>query len=224
MLPGVALAQVNMCRLPGDLRVETAMRPAGEEARTRPIARYTLALSWSPGYCKTHPDDGQCDRSIGRFGFILHGLWPESAGRDYPQWCAPSPAPLTPAIVRDQFCTTPTARLIAHEWAKHGTCMTRDPAAYFATGRKLFAQVKYPDMAALSRRRIDVGGFKRLMSQANPRIRPSALSVSTDRDGGWLREVQVCLSKTFVPEPCPRGSGGAPDGAPLKIWRGDSGN
>ena len=209
-----------MCRVPGDVRVETAVRPIDEMPRDTPIAGYTLALSWSPGYCKTHRQDGQCDASIGRFGFILHGLWPESGGRDYPQWCAASPAPLTPATVRDQFCTTPSSRLIAHEWAKHGTCMTRDPAAYFTTARRLFAQVRYPDMNALSRRRIDVGAFKRLMSAANPRIMPSAITVSTDRDGGWLREIHVCLNRAMVAAPCPRGSGGAPDGAPLRIWRG----
>jgi ribonuclease I len=38
---------------------------------------YLLALSWSPSYCVVHPgDQHQCQ---GRgFGFVLHGLWPQS--------------------------------------------------------------------------------------------------------------------------------------------------
>ena len=220
LLPATAIAQ--SCRIPDRLEPAVATRPDKEAPRIVPVRAYSLALSWSPQYCRSRPDDGQCDRANGQFRFILHGLWPEGVGKDYPQWCAASPAPLPEAIVRAQFCTTPSPRLIAHEWAKHGTCATTNPADYFAVGRKLFASIRTPDMNALSRRRIDVGGFKRLMSAANPQIMPSAMVVSTDRNGGWLREVRVCLTKAMVAAPCPRDqSRGAPDGAPLRIWRGE---
>ncbi len=224
VLPGVALAQTNQCRLPARLDVPDIRQPDKEPSRTVPVAGYTLALSWSPQFCRSHPDDGQCDPANGRFGFILHGLWPEGAGSNYPQWCVASPAPIPDAVARMQFCTQPSTKLMAHEWAKHGTCATRDPADYFAASRKLFASVRFPDMVALSRRPIDVGGFKRLMSAANPRLMPSAITVSTDRNGDWLREVRICLTRAMRPEPCPRGrgrGGGAPDGAPLRIWRGE---
>jgi ribonuclease T2 len=220
-LSGQAQAAPNLCRLPARIDVPDVQQPAKELSRTVPVAGYTLALSWSPQFCRSHPDDGQCDRRNGDFGFILHGLWPEGTGSNYPQWCAASPAPIPEAVARDQFCTQPSAKLMAHEWAKHGTCATSSPADYFAASRKLFDSVRFPDMNALSRRPLDVGGFKRLMSAANPRIMPSAITVSSDRKGDWLREVRICLSKAMLPEPCPRGrSGGAPDGAALKIWRG----
>lgn len=198
-----------------------AQRPGDEPVRKSAIRGYLLALSWSPQYCRRGGRDAQCDGSAGRFGFILHGLWPEGAGRDYPQWCAPA-KPLSPAIVRAQFCITPSTRLIAHEWAKHGTCATSDPADYFAASRKLYTSIRYPDMDALSRRpKLDAGAFKRAFSAANPRLRPSNLIVTTNRNGGWLREVRVCLDTAFRPEPCPRTrSRGAPDGAPVRIWRG----
>ena len=221
--PGVALAQATQCRLPPRLEVPDARQPGDEPTRLVAVAGYTLALSWSPQYCRSHPDDGQCDVSNGRFGFILHGLWPEGAGASYPQWCARSPALIPEPVARAQFCTQPSPRLMAHEWAKHGTCATRNPGDYFAASRKLFASIRFPDMNALSRRRIDVGGFKRLMSAANPRIMPSAITVSTDRRGDWLREVHICLTKAMLPEPCRRSrSGGAPDGAALRIWRGEN--
>ena len=182
-----------------------------------PVTGYTLALSWSPQYCRSHAEDGQCDRANGQFGFILHGLWPEGQGNAYPQWCAASP-PLSDTVIRDQYCTTPSPRLIVHEWLKHGTCVSHNPADYFAASRKLFASVRLPDMAALSSRPLDVGGFKRLMSAANPRIMPSAISVTTERDGSWLREVRICLTKAMIAAPCPRDAPrGAPDGVPLSI-------
>lgn len=220
-LSGQALAAPNICRLPAQIAVPDVRQPANEPSRTGAVGSYTLALSWSPQFCRSHPDDAQCDRRNGDFGFILHGLWPEVAGAAYPQWCASSPARIPEAVVRDQFCAQPSLKLMAHEWAKHGTCATSNPADYFAASRKLFASIRFPDMNALSRRPLDVGGFKRMMSAANVRIMPSAITVSTDRKGDWLREIRICLTKAMLPEPCPRGrSGGAPDGASLKIWRG----
>jgi ribonuclease T2 len=220
LAPAIAAAQEQSCRIPDRLQPAPAAQPGNEQPRSAPVQGYTLALSWSPQYCRSRPDDGQCDAANGNFGFILHGLWPEGAGNAYPQWCAAT-QPLPEKIVREQFCTQPSPRLMAHEWAKHGTCATSNPADYFAASRKLFAGVRFPDMDALSRRPVDVGGFKRLISAANPRIMPSAITVSTDRKGDWLREVRICLNKAMLPEPCPRGrSGGAPDGVPLKVWRG----
>lgn len=222
-LSGTVSAQATQCRLPTRLDVPDVRQPDKELTRVVPVAGYTLALSWSPQFCRSHPDDGQCDRANGAFGFILHGLWPEGAGSAYPQWCVPAPEAIPEAVARDQFCTQPSAKLMAHEWAKHGTCATSNPADYFAASRKLFAGVRFPDMDALSRRQLDVGGFKRLISAANPRIMPSAITVSTDRQGDWLREMRICLNKAMLPEPCPRGrSGGAPDRVPLRIWRGRS--
>ncbi len=221
MLSAQAQAAPDQCRLPARIDMPAVHQPAKEPSRSVPVAGYTLALSWSPQFCRSHPDDGQCDRRNGAFGFILHGLWPEGAGNNYPQWCVPATAPIPEAVARDQFCTQPSPKLMAHEWAKHGTCATSNPADYFAASRKLFASIRLPDMNALSGRPIDVGGFKRLMSAANPRVMPSAMVVSTDRDGDWLREIRICLTKAMLPEPCPRGrSGGAPDGTALKIWRG----
>src|SRR3546814_2672867 len=93
-------------------------------------------MSWSPQHCarvrnpKAARDRFQCAGESGRFGWVLHGLWPEADGPAYPQWCRP--AKIVPApVLRRHMCMTPSAQLLQHEWAKHGTCMSPHPAAYF---------------------------------------------------------------------------------------------
>jgi ribonuclease T2 len=219
VLPGVAFAQAQSCRVPERLSVPVVKPGSADETRRVPINGYVLALSWSPEFCKDFPRDDQCAAANGRFGFIVHGLWPQGVGGVRPQWCNAAPVP--EAVIRAQFCATPSAGLIAREWAKHGSCSGTTAADYFAASRKLFAAVRLPDMMALSRRAIDVGGFKRLLSAANPSIKPSGVTVVTEREGDWLREIRICLTRDLRPIPCPRGQGGgAPDGAALRIWRG----
>jgi ribonuclease T2 len=218
LAPSIAAAQGSSCHIPDRLDLSGARSPAGEKPHVVPIRGFVLALSWSPQFCRSHADDSQCDSATGRFGFIVHGLWPQGMGRDHPEWCPAVPLP--ESVVRAQFCATPSPRLIAHEWARHGACASRNPADYFQASRTLFAAIRFPDMTALSRRPIDVGGFKRLIAAGNRAIAPSHLIVLTDRQGDWLREVYVCLARNLRPEPCPRGGGsGAPDGTPLRIWR-----
>ena len=45
---------------------------------------YVMALSWSPSYCESHPDeDEQCAHK--GYGFVLHGLWPQYDGGGGPE-------------------------------------------------------------------------------------------------------------------------------------------
>src|SRR5580692_7150493 len=43
---------------------------------------YVLALSWSPEFCHSHPTKPEC--VWGKFGFVVHGLWPQYAN-GYPE-------------------------------------------------------------------------------------------------------------------------------------------
>lgn len=215
-----ALAQGWQCQVPPQVSVPPMPQP-DEPARVVPITGYTLALSWSPEYCRTRKNDPanatQCSGRMGRFGFILHGLWPEGNGRQYPQWCPAARAP-DAATLRRNLCTTPSTTLMMHEWAKHGSCMTKDPAAYFDKGRALFQGMTFPDMARLSRKEgLNAGMVRQAMVVANPRLKPDMIRLLLGR-GGWLREVQVCHSRAFNPMRCPTGTGLA-DSVPVKIWR-----
>ncbi|MFC3213472.1 ribonuclease T2 family protein [Novosphingobium panipatense] len=94
----------------------------------------------------------QCNRDNGRFGFILHGLWPEAKRGPSPQWCANRPLP-SPQQLREHLCMTPSATLLAREWAKHGSCMVASPQKYFRISAILWRSIRWPDADRLSRKR-----------------------------------------------------------------------
>lgn len=122
--------------------------------RRLPVTGYTLALSWSPEFCKLREGEArhpmQCSGSQGRFGFVVHVLWPE--GRSvWPQWC-PTARRVSPAEARRNLCVSPSAALLARQWAKHGSCMVAKPETYFNFTRILWQSLNFPDMNRLSRR------------------------------------------------------------------------
>jgi len=223
-LPGTGLAQAYQCRVPANIppaRLETG--PAQRSA----IQGYTLALSWSPEYCRGRERDPawrlQCSGTMGRFGFVVHGLWPEGA-RVAPQYCARVDPP-PPAVIRGQLCRTPTVSLIAHEWAKHGSCIARRPETYFRIANILADSIRYPAMERLSREgerapgTLTAGSFRAALASANPGRPASSFGLLLSRSG-WLKEVRVCLDRRFRPRRCPARQYGPTDSAALKIWRG----
>jgi ribonuclease T2 len=217
-IPTPTFAQAWQCRVPQAVTVPPLPAPDGPQ-RVSTISGYTLALSWSPEFCRTRHDDPasatQCGGRTGRFGFILHGLWPEGAPGQWPQWCTAS-AP-TAETLRRNLCLTPSPSLLVHEWAKHGSCMATSPGAYFAKAASLTNALRFPDMARLSRKdRLTAADLRAALVTANPTLRASAIRVQAN-PRGWLQELHVCLSATFRPTACERA--GLPDGAPLRIWR-----
>lgn len=219
VLPLPAMAQAYQCSLPERIQPIDPPRADGP-VRRMAIAGYTLAASWSPEYCRSGRDGHsmQCSGRNGRFGFILHGLWPEGR-QGWPQWCAAAPRP-SPGLLRRNLCMTPSARLLERQWAKHGSCMTRTPEAYFRTAGILWRSVAWPDADRLSRRSgLTVGDLRREFVFANPDWRADQVGVTVTR-GGWLQELRLCYGRSFMPATCPRAKHGAADTAPLKIWRG----
>lgn len=221
LVPGAAHAQANMCTAPSKVERPLPELPSAKEPRrVLPISSYTLALTWAPGFCRAHGDEPanafRC--AEGRFGFTLHGLWPDAAGKTWPQYCKATPI-LPPALLRKTLCATPSEQLIQHEWAKHGTCMQTTPESYFQRSTGLYRQIRYPDMDALARGPATVGDFKRAFAAVNRAIPAEAIRVTTNREG-WLDELWLCLDTRFRYHRCEAGTGGAADDAALKIWRG----
>lgn len=215
-----ALAQAPQCAIPPDLATPRSETPPPGSAKILPISGFVLAMSWSPQFCKTRDDDGrfasQCSARP-PFGFILHGLWPDAEGQSEPRWCRRVQL-LPKELIRQTYCTTPSPQLMQREWAKHGSCITTDPARYFGTARTLFAGVAIPDMDALSRRGGTAGDLKAAFVAANPALRTEMIRIDVS-DLGWLEEVRICYGRDYRPRPCPRDIGGAGDGTRIRIWR-----
>ncbi|MEZ5689791.1 MAG: ribonuclease T [Caenibius sp.] len=218
----IAQAQASQCRIPGKPVSVPRIVPDGQPRRT-PVTGYTLALSWSPEFCRTRKADRsharQCSGNDGQFGLILHGLWPEGAGARYPQWCSAARQP-SPETVRRQLCMMPSARMVAHEWAKHGSCMVRTPESYFKVSQILWKSLRLPDLDRLSRQdNLTVGDLRRAFVRANPAWDGRQIGVTINQRG-WLREVRLCYGKDFMPTACGPRRLGPRNSTALRIWRG----
>jgi len=223
MLPAAAEAQAYACSVPKTLPQPRPDLPSrSEPKRVLPIGSYTLAVRWAPQYCHANARDRDARFECGsgnRFGFTLHGLWPDGVGKAWPQYCRATTL-LPRPVIAAHLCATPSVQLIQHEWAKHGTCTADTPARFFARSRALYARLRYPDMDALSRRRgLTAGQFAAAMARSNPGLRADMMRVTANRQG-WLEEVWLCLDKAYRYRRCPSFQGGLPANARLKIWRG----
>jgi ribonuclease T2 len=221
-LPAVAHAQAISCAIPADLpRPHPETPDQRNPRRVLPIGSYTLALSWAPQFCKENGTRDASSMECGKpnsFGFVLHGLWPDGEGKDWPQYCRAVPI-LSEATIRKNLCATPSAQLLQHEYAKHGSCMPGTADAYFRRSTGMFAAIRYPDMDGLSRRSgLTVGSFATEFARVNRGIGSGSVRVTTTKDG-WLNEIWLCLDTRFAYETCTQG-GGATANTPLKIWRG----
>lgn len=223
--PVPALAQAAGCTAPAVLPRPRFDGPnESQPVRRIPTASYTLAISWSPQFCRggnaAKREPLRCGGRLGSFGFTLHGLWPDGAGKNWPQYCRQASL-LPAAVIRQNICVTPSPDLIQHEWAKHGTCTGRDPAPYFARSRAMYQAVHYPDMNSLSRRDdLTVDRFINAFVSENPAIPVKSVRVTTTRDG-WLDELWLCLDTRFRYTACKTSQGGSAGlRQNLRIWRG----
>jgi ribonuclease T2 len=211
-------AQAYQCRLPQRIDPVPPIQPDGSPIRT-PISGYTLAVSWSPEFCHSDHTSMQCSGRNGRFGFVRHGLWPESNSGQSPQWCSLTPRP-SAELIRRTLCTTPVPWLIEHEWAKHGSCMSRTPEGYHRVSAILWNALRWPDADRLSRQDgLTAGDFRKAFVSANPDWRAGQVGILLSRNG-WLKELRLCYERDFMPAACDRRSFGPADSVALKIWRG----
>lgn len=163
---------------------------------------YLLALSWSPEYCAGPSgarDSVQCGQGR-RFGFIVHGLWPQYE-RGYPSDCQTA-GPVPDRLVQSMLPLMPSPKLIQHEWRKHGTCSGLDVNGYFQRVTHAFAAVKIPDDFRGPIRNIEVAPktIKQKFAAANPAFPAQALRIQCS--GRYLSEVRVCLTKDLKGRPC----------------------
>jgi ribonuclease T2 len=222
LAPVAAQAQSLACSVPDRIPVPRLEQPRrGEPVRKPPITGYLLSMSWSPQHCagvrnpKDARDRFQCSGEQGRFGWVLHGLWPETDTPGYPQWCRTAKIVPQP-VLKKHLCMTPSAQLLQHEWAKHGTCMSPHPAAYFRAAEILFRTVRFPDMKRLAAKPQTAGSVRRAFAAINPGWKENMIAVGIDRDGG-LDEVRLCLGPRMRPQACKPFQKGVADRRSVRI-------
>lgn len=212
--PASSGVEAAACRLPERVEPAPSYNPRAEEiVRDVPTAFYMLALTWAPEVCRTRGEDPdnavQCKAND--FGFVLHGLWPNGAERRHPRYCGPAPK-LSAKTVRKHLCMTPSAEMLQHEWAAHGTCGWDNPDAYFAQASKLWDGLQRPALAG--RESMTAGEIRDAFKAANPWLDRNGIYIKA-ASGNWLEDVRFCYDLQYRPMAC-RGVG-APDHAPLKL-------
>jgi ribonuclease T2 len=208
LLPAIpAQAQSQQCRIPAQIEVQACSRPdqTRELPRGRPgdFDHYILSLSWSPAFCATTAGQNsrvQC--ADNRFGWVVHGLWPQYRekrdGAAWPQYCAVV-QPVPAEVLRRTMCTMPETRLMQCQWAKHGSCSDfSDPAAYFATITRLRDRLALPEPTP----RQSAKDYAAVLAAANADKGLTVQSLRALAQDGVIREVHLCLSRDlsqFIP-------------------------
>ncbi len=189
-----------------------AAREAPREGRGRTAAPqgtgfdfYVLALSWSPAFCASAEGSGnrqQCG-SDRRFGFVVHGLWPQNES-GYPEFCrSGEPDRVPETIGSTMFDVMPSMGLIGHQWRKHGSCSGLSQKDYFSATRAAFEAVKLPEGIAAGAQgaNLSADDIETAFTDANPGMSRRGISISCD--GKRLEEVRICLNRDMTFRDCP---------------------
>lgn len=158
---------------------------------------YVLALSWSPAFCQS--DAGRNNRqqcaSDRRFGFVVHGLWPQNE-KGYPQFCGTERQERVPDnIGRPLLDIMPSMGLIGHQWRKHGTCSGLSQKQYLETTRAAYERITIPDEIASGKRAttLSADDIENAFLSVNPGMEKQGIAVSCE--ARKLEEVRICLTK-----------------------------
>lgn len=165
---------------------------------------YQLALSWSPAFCdlQKRKNDGdvpkhlhyQCGNAE-QFGWVIHGLWPQSATArepaDHPRFCQGDLPPVAESLIKQYLPQSPGASLLQGQWEKHGACAFESAERYFAKQKALFSALTLPD-APMDRKSLFAW-----LKKHNPALKNAYL-------GATKTELYICYDKQWNVMDCPR--------------------
>lgn len=177
---------------------------AGQCARVGKVNEfdfYVFSSSWAPAYCAT--DSGkrnteECGPKA-KYGFVVHGLWPQYAEGNWPQCCQAVRLPVRNSAVVDKVSSVMIGKsLHDHEFEKHGSCVTADQDAYFSNILKAVDRVGLaPGVVPGTTTRIKVADLRKAWKAP-----PDSVTAICNPDKS-LSEVRICLAKDLSPIPCP---------------------
>jgi ribonuclease T2 len=163
---------------------------------------YVLSLSWSPAFCLSDPGAAECSGPR-RFGFIVHGLWPQYE-KGWPENCNVHQQ-VPDDVVSGISDIMPARGLIYHEWSAHGTCSGLDARDFFALVRRAYAGVAIPGSLSGVSREIEQSpsAIAAEFLHANPTLAAQSIVVTCSRqEAPRLREVHICLDRSLNPRAC----------------------
>jgi ribonuclease T2 len=181
------------------------------------FAYYVLSLSWSPAFCLASPGAAECNGPR-RYGFIVHGLWPQYE-QGWPEHCDVH-RPVPDDVVQGIADLMPARGLVYHEWSTHGTCSGLDPAEFFALVRRAYASIAIPQDLSGHARAIEESpsAIAHDFIRSNPRLASSSIVVTcTGQSAPRLREVRICFDRELMPRACSAGAARGACGAPQII-------
>lgn len=172
------------------------------EAEPGAFDYYLLSLSWSPAFCLSDPGAAECNGPR-RFGFIVHGLWPQYE-KGWPENCN-ARRPVPDPVVSGISDIMPARGLVYHEWSAHGTCSGLDPAGFFALVRRAYSSITVPPPLSAVRQSIEQtpDAVAQAFARANPQLPPQSVVVTcSGQETPRLREVHICLDRSLNPRSC----------------------
>ena len=168
---------------------------------------YVLSLSWSPQYCASQGGRSDALQCAGerRYGFVLHGLWPQYARGGWPDSCIVPAPPLSAAIIASMLPIQPAEGLIRHEWARHGTCSGMDAGRYFETASRAYRSIAIPAAYRDPGRYLATSPARLTadFAAANPGLTAEAITAVCAKQ--YLVELRLCLGKDLKPARCGAG-------------------
>jgi ribonuclease T2 len=174
-----------------------------------PFDYYVLSLAWAPSFCADPANAAANPKECGpgrHTGFAVHGLWPEANEGKSPEACEQT-KPVPKRVLNMMLPYMPTASLVQHEWAEHGTCSGLTPADYFTLVIQARVAVQLPvqitaidEAASESPEQIE-GQF----AGANPSF--PAKAFRTACRGGEFSEMHVCFDRNLKGRECTASAG-----------------
>jgi ribonuclease T2 len=178
--------------------------PAAAQNVAGAFDHYMLALSWTPAYCAEDGDardDPRCAEGRG-IGWAVHGLWPQHADGDWPEYCHSTQRDPSRRETRDEAPLFGTSGAAWHQWNKHGRCTGLSPQDYYDLVQVAVDRIALPEVfGGITREmRIDPDVVEAAFIEVNPDLTEDMLVTSCRR--GDLVELRVCFTRDLEPRDC----------------------
>lgn len=178
--------------------------PAAAQNRAGEFDHYLLALSWIPAYCAMDGDersDPRCEDGSA-IGWAVHGLWPQHADGDWPEYCNTVESAPSRRETNEQSDLFGTSGSAWHQWNKHGRCSGLSARNYYRLVAEAVDRVTLPEVfGGINRElQIDPDVIEAAFIEANPDLTPDMLVTTCPR--GEMVELRVCMTRGLEPRVC----------------------